>query len=131
MRATVTAKHAVDGVAPGAEGVFADTHATRAMIAAGLLLPLEELPPEPPAKPAKGPRVGTSGDVEKLREQFDSAWRERADGHRADMARAARRVEELEGIASKLEAENAALRAELEASKAKAPKAPKTPPAEG
>lgn len=40
-------------------------------------------------------------------------------------------AQEFNALVAKLEAENAALRAELEASKAKAPKAPKTPPAEG
>jgi hypothetical protein len=104
MRAKVNPelRAGVDGVLPGAEGDFADTRATRALIDGGILLPLEELPPEPPARVKRPPMVGApdaSSDLEALR-------RANAEG--------AARVSELNALAAKLEAENTELRAALD-----------------
>lgn len=126
MRAKVnpSSKHPVDGVAPGAEGDFIDNRASRALVAAEILLPLEELPPEPPPKPAKAPHVSAPDDVRRMHEDFDRSWRRREAEHRAERERDGARLAETEAARAKLEAENVALRAELDAIRAAA--APKT-----
>lgn len=120
MRAKVNPelRAGIDGVAPGAEGEFIDNRATRSLVEAGVLLPLEELPSEPPPRVKRAPVV--------------------AGPDAADLA----------ALAAKLEAENAALRrandegaalvaklearvAELSAKKAKKSEEPPPPPPEG
>lgn len=105
MRARVapTARHSIDRVAPGAEGTFPDNAATRAMIEAGLLLPLEELPAAPPPRARRAPPVSPS-EFRRVEEDFNRAWREVV--RREDVALA--RVQELEE-------ENACLRARCNA----------------
>ena len=137
MRAKVNPelRAGIDGVPPGDEGDFADTHATRALINGGVLLPIEELPPEPPARVRRPPVVGGS-DVEALRARFDTSWEEREAFHRREVGGLRSELEAARGdlaIAQAAAAENlaqlTAARAELEAAKAKASK--KTPPVEG
>ena len=99
MRAKVTARHSIDGVASGEEGTFPDNAATRAMIEAGLLLPLEKLPASPPPRARRAPPVSPS-EFRRVEEDFNRAWREVV--RREDLALA--RVRELEE-------ENARLRA--------------------
>ena len=99
MLAKVTARHSLDGVASGEEGTFPDNAATRAMIEAGLLLPLEELPAWPPPRARRAPPVSPS-EFRRVEEDFNRAWREVV--RREDLALA--RVRELED-------ENARLRA--------------------
>ena len=90
MRAKVTARHSIDGIAPGEEGTFPDNAATRAMIDAGLLLPLEELPASPPPRARRAPPVSPS-EFRRVEEDFNRAWREVV--RREDVALA--RVQEL------------------------------------
>lgn len=136
MRAKVnpSSKHPVDGVAPGAEGDFIDNRATRALVAAEILLPLEELPPEPPPKPAKAPHVAAPDDLRRMHEDFDRSWRAREAEHRAERERAGALLAETEAARARLDAENVALRAELDALRAPGPKAKvkkgEEPPAE-
>lgn len=125
MRAKVdpNCKHSIDNVPPGKEGDFIDNRATRSLIDAGLLHPLDELPPEPPPKSSKAPHVSAPDDVRRLREDFDRAWSRREEEHRAERGRYVTRIEELEAARAKIEAENVALRVELDAIRAAAPKA--------
>lgn len=122
MRAKVdpNSKHPVDNVPPGKEGDFIDNRATRSLIAAGLLHPLEELPPEPPPKPAKAPHVSAPDDLRRMHEDFDRSWKAREAEHRAERERAGARLAETEAARAKLEAENVVLRAELDAIRAAA-----------
>lgn len=144
MRATVNPdnKHAVDGVLPGREGDFVDNRSTRALVAAGVLRPLDALPPEPPPKPSKAPLVGGGDDdARRLREEFMAAWESREAEVRAERKRAAEELAAASAERDRLAAESAQLRAELDAiraaaapkgkAKAKAGEEPPTEKAEG
>jgi len=67
-------KHAVDGVAIGGVVELVDNLANRALVAAGVIEPLEALPPEPPAKPFKAAPKGDLRAAEDLQRRFDLAW---------------------------------------------------------
>ena len=94
MKARVI-KHAVDGVAPGGVVELVDNLANRALVAAGVIEPLEALPDQPPAKPFKAAPKGDLRAAEDLQRRFDIAW------------------EEAQGQIASLRAENAELRAAL------------------
>ena len=88
-------KHAVDGVAIGGVVELVDNLANRALVAAGVIEPLEALPDQPPAKPFKAAPKGDLRAAEDLQRRFDIAW------------------EEAQGQIVSLRAENAELRAAL------------------
>ena len=94
MKARVI-KHAVDGVAIGGVVELVDNLANRALVAAGVIEPLEALPDQPPAKPFKAAPKGDLRAAEDLQRRFDIAW------------------EEAQGQIASLRAENAELRAAL------------------
>lgn len=106
-------KHAVDGVAPGGVVELADNHANRALIAGGVVEPLERLPDQPPAKPFKAAPKGDLRAAEDLQRRFDIAWegaQEQIRSLRAELAAS--------------QADNADLRAALLAQQPAAPDAP-------
>jgi len=88
-------KHAVDGVAIGGVVELVDNLANRALVAAGVIEPLEALPDAPPAKPFKAAPKGDLRAAEDLQRRFDIAW------------------EEAQGQIASLRAENTELRAAL------------------
>lgn len=94
MKARVI-KHAVDGVAIGGVVELVDNVANRALVAAGVVEPLEALPEQPPAKAFKPAAKGDLRAAEDLQRRFDLAW------------------EEAQGQIASLRAENAELRAAL------------------
>ena len=100
-------KHAVDGVPVNGVVELVDNLANRALVEAGVIEPLEALPSRPPPKAPKGPSKSDMRDLDRMRAEFSEAW----EG-------AQRRIAELE-------AENAALRAQLAS---KAPKGKKAEP---
>ena len=103
MRARVI-KHAVDGVAIGGVVELVDNLANRALVAAGVIEPLEALPDQPPAKPFKAAPKGDLRAAEDLQRRFDIAWegaQEQIRSLRAELAAS--------------QADNADLRAQLAA----------------
>lgn len=108
-------KGRVDGVAVGGEVDVADNNANRALIAAGELLNLHPIPDAPPPKAFKPASRGDLAAAEDMRRRFDLAYGEAQERIRA------------------LEAENADLRAQLDAVREAAagtadPDAPAAPP---
>jgi len=67
-------KHAVDGVAIGGVVELVDNLANRALVAAGVVEPLEALPEQPPAKAFKPAAKGDLRAAEDLQRRFDLAW---------------------------------------------------------
>lgn len=124
MRAKVNPelRAGIDGVAPGQEGDFVDNHATRALVEAGVLLPLEELPAEPPARVKAAPVVG-GPDLAAL-----ASLAAKLEAENAELRDA------LNNASASYEAQLTELRVALEAARAKPKKgaaAPDAPPAEG
>ena len=73
MRARVI-KHPVDGVPVKGIVELVDNTANRLLVTAGIIEPLEALPPRPPPKAPKAPSKSDTRDLDRMRAEFSEAW---------------------------------------------------------
>jgi len=79
-------KGTVDNVATGGEVEIVDNKANRALIAGGVIEPLERLPPEPPPKAPKAPPKSDRSEMERMQREFHGAWDEEQKRHAEELA---------------------------------------------